>query len=162
MRVRSTTSGRGAQTTVDHHPGLCSEGVAPPRIRVLIVDDDLPLREMTALFLDGKGYACAAVGNATEAVRCLENETFDLVITDLHMPGMDGMALLEWVKQHGSCTKVMMITGDPDPRAKGLAHQHGVAKYVVKPFVMQEFLRAIKACLQAPAQPCVPWPAHGG
>jgi len=63
--------------------------------RVLIVDDDPFVRDVMAMILDGLGYAVAATGDGFGALRWLEAESYDLVISDLKMPGLDGPALYQ-------------------------------------------------------------------
>jgi two-component system cell cycle sensor histidine kinase/response regulator CckA len=70
-------------------PASCGTGAS----RVLIVDDDRFVRDMMAMILDGLGYSVTATGDGFEALRWLETEPYDLVISDLKMPGLDGPAL---------------------------------------------------------------------
>jgi len=115
--------------------------------KLLIVDDDRYLREATGLFLSENGYACTTVEDALKAITRLENDRFDLVITDLHMPKMDGMALLSWIKRRQPTTKVMMMTGDTDVEHKCTAMSQGAINYLVKPFNLAEFLQEVEGCL---------------
>jgi len=94
-----------------------------------------------------KGYACTTSENAVEAVEQLKRNRFDLIITDLHMPEMDGMALLEWTKARWPHTKVMIITGDTDVEVESHAVEQGVDSYLTKPFSLDRFLREVDGCL---------------
>jgi CheY-like chemotaxis protein len=71
------------------HPAPCGTGAS----HVLVVDDDPFVRDVIAMILDGLGYAVTATGDGFEALRWLETEPYDLVISDLKMPGLDGPAL---------------------------------------------------------------------
>jgi len=117
--------------------------------KLLLVEDDLCMREITELFLNENGYACISTENAVRAIDRLQNDQFDLVITDLHMPEMDGMELLAWIKRRLPKTKVMVMTGDADLGLRHQAHQHGVTNYLVKPFTLEKFLQEIEGSLTA-------------
>lgn len=124
-------------------------GYAPrKRGKLLVVDDDLCMREATGLFLGENGYACTTSDNAVAAIDHLERDRFDLVVTDLHMPEMDGISLLDWVKSRWPTTKVMIITGDTDVGIKAHAIDHGVDTYLVKPFTLDQFLGEVNGCLK--------------
>lgn len=139
MRMRSATSIKGPKTFVPRQ-----------KIKILIVDDDLCMREAAAVLLGENGYTCLACENAAMAIDLLEREKFDLIITDLHMPEMDGMALMERVKTFWPKTKVMMITGDTDMGIKEQAFKNGVDHYLIKPFTLDQFLCNIEGCLNTP------------
>lgn len=115
--------------------------------KLLLVDDDLCMREITEHLLNENGYACTAAESARKAIDRLQRDQFDLVITDLHMPDIDGMALLEWIKRRLPKTKVMIMTGDADQGLKSHALQRGVANYLMKPFTLETFLREIEGSL---------------
>lgn len=145
MGMKSATSPSG-QKTVSHSAKVRSE--SRQRRKLLVVDDDLCMRETAALFLVENGYACTITSeSAVGAMDRLKSDRFDLIITDLHMPEMDGMALLEWVKARWPHTKVMIITGDMDVALKGQALKKGVDSYLAKPFSLDQFLREVDDCL---------------
>lgn len=147
MKNVTMLKGNGSQKP-GRHPGA-SRAAAPCQQgkRLLIVDDDLCMREVTELFLNENGYACTTSENAGRAIDHLKTDQFDLVITDLHMPDMDGLALLEWIKRRLPATKVMMMTGDSNRQFKQHAVKQGVANYLVKPFTLEKFLQEIEGCL---------------
>jgi CheY-like chemotaxis protein len=116
--------------------------------KILIVDDDLFMREITGMALNEKGYACTTAMNAVRALDHLKSDRFDLVITGLHLPGMDGMALLKWIKHHFPATKVIMIAGKTDTKSKGQALLQGVDHYLTKPFTLEKIFRQIEGCLE--------------
>ena len=128
-------------------PGEMLAGTSLPGKKLLLVDDDLCMREITELFLNENGYACTTSENAFRAIDRLQSDQFDLVITDLHMPVMDGLALLEWIKRRLPKTKVMMMTGDSDMGLKYQALKRGVVNYLVKPFTLEKFLQEIEGSL---------------
>lgn len=127
--------------------GMTTEEAPVSGQKVLIVDDDLFIREITAMHLNEKGYACTTAMNAIKAMDHLKNDRFDLVITDLHLLGMDGLALLKWIKRHLPDTKVIMITGETDRRYKSQALLEGVDHYLMKPFTLAKILGEVEGCL---------------
>lgn len=124
-----------------------AEPVGRERGKLLVIDDDLCLREAAGMFLNANGYACTTSENAIAALASLERERFDLIVTDLHMPDMDGMALLEWIKTRWPKTRVIIMTGDADVGIQRQALENGADCYLMKPFTLDRFLREIESCL---------------
>jgi CheY-like chemotaxis protein len=83
------------------------------RKRVLVVDDELPVRELIGTMLVHLGHSWEAAGNAAEALAKIESTEFDLVLTDLNMPGMNGVELAREIKKRKQETPVILITGGP-------------------------------------------------
>jgi CheY-like chemotaxis protein len=83
---------------------------------ILIVDDDLFVRDVMAMILDGLGYSVTATGDGLEALRWLDKKPYELVITDLKMPGMDGPALYKEVLRRWPTTgpRVLFTSGFSD------------------------------------------------
>ena len=79
--------------------------------RVLVVDDEPPVRELLGDWLGSFGYAWDTARDAAEALSKLENAEFDLVLTDLNMPGMNGVELAREVKRRTERTRVVLLTG---------------------------------------------------
>ena len=146
MRMKSAALAKG-QKPVGQRTNKFSKCRPPQKRKILVVDDDLCMREAAVLFLSENGYACIASENAVMAINLLEREQFDLIITDLHMPEMDGMVLMERAKAIWPKTKVMIITGDTDIGIKNHALKNGVDHYLVKPFTLDQFLCNVDGCL---------------
>src|SRR5262245_66458780 len=79
-------------------PQTASERPAAPRPRVLIVEDEPPIRELVALHLGLEGYQCEGVGDGRTALARIEAERFDLLVLDVMIPGIDGLALCRAVR----------------------------------------------------------------
>jgi CheY-like chemotaxis protein len=112
---------------------------------VLVVDDDRRITQMLALVLEGEGYLVQTAGNGEEALAQLAGAAFDVVITDVRMPRMDGPALYRELRARhpGLLHRLIFITGDdmnPDTR-RFLAGVTAPALH--KPFDMEEFLRLV-------------------
>ena len=78
--------------------------------KILIAEDDTELRQLFAYVLTRNGYAAKGVGNGREALEALDKEYFDLIISDIMMPVMDGYELVRQLRAAGSTTPVLMIT----------------------------------------------------
>jgi len=107
---------------------------APRRVRVLLVDDSLVTREMERRLLEDAGFSVVAAGDADEALGCLGEESFDCIVTDIEMPGMDGFALTEHLRsmEHFAQLPIVVVsTRDrPEDRLRGL--RAGADAYLTK------------------------------
>ena len=101
--------------------------------KVLVVDDDPVVGTSYDRVLSNKGYAVITAHNAAEALEALRQQEVDLVVTDIKMPGMDGLELAETVKARRPWTPVMIITGYGDAAAEQRARAAGVRVFVHKP-----------------------------
>ncbi len=118
------------------------------KARVLAVDDQRYFRELIAGLLVDEGYAAETVASGEEALRALERSHFDVVITDLVMPGMDGSELVRRVKQRDPEQDVVVVTGVIDVATAVEAMKLGASDYLLKPFdgralavMLEELLR---------------------
>ncbi|TPG46057.1 response regulator [Roseomonas nepalensis] len=102
-----------ADAIAGHHPaGLGSILQPESRARVLLVDDEALVREITTEGLEAAGYAVLSVGNATEAIELLDaGEAVSLLISDLSMPGMDGIALIREAQKRRPGLRAILLTG---------------------------------------------------
>jgi CheY-like chemotaxis protein len=105
---------------------------------VLVVDDEPTVRELLDGLLKHCGYTTHLAASGEEALECLDKTHFDLVITDLHMPGMNGEELAAEIQNRGLGTPVVLVTGDPKASAQLPVH-----RVLQKPFS----LRQLKAAL---------------
>jgi two-component system, NtrC family, response regulator HydG len=118
----------------------------PPRpipVTVLVIDDDAAHAEVLGEALAASGYVPRVVHSGQEGRRLLAEEDFDLVLTDLRMADVDGMAILEAARRKGD-TEVVMITGHGSVESAVEAMRAGAAHYVVKPVNLAE-LREVLA-----------------
>jgi len=111
--------------------------VTAPR-RVLVVDDDLSLRQFLTNMLRRASYSVRAVPGGVEALEALRDQPVGVVVTDLNMEGMDGMAVLSAVKEEWPETEVVMITAYATTENAVSAMKKGAYDYVVKPFNVDE------------------------
>src|SRR5256714_6663412 len=114
---------------------------------ILVVEDDVTLREL--LFeLFSETYHCSTAGTAEQALCLLDSKRFDLVLTDISMPGMSGLELLGIVRQRWPETTVIIVSGIRDKEyAEGLVRM-GAFDYLVKPFELVDVYQAVTRALE--------------
>ena len=122
---------------------------------ILIVDDELSMREFLVILLEKAGYKTLSAANGKDALRILEGERVDLVITDIRMPAMGGLDLLAAAKKIDSNLPVVMITAYASPEDAVTAMKNGAYDYITKPFKLDEIRNVIAGALSR-AQPPAP------
>ena len=116
--------------------------------RILVVDDELSIREFFEIVLSEDGHEVDAVASGEEAFDKIEKKPYDLVITDLLMPGVDGMAVMERVKDISPETLVLMITAFATAESAVEAMKKGAYDYLMKPFKVDEIRLVVKNALE--------------
>jgi putative two-component system response regulator len=116
--------------------------------RILVVDDELTIRESLCRLLRGKGYYCEMASDAFEARRLLDAHAFELMLCDVNMPGESGFSLLSHVSVAHPDTAVIMVTAVDSPAAAEPAAQNGAYGYIIKPFDMNSILINVVGALQ--------------
>ena len=106
--------------------------------RILIVDDEEPIRVLLQECLDSQGYQTKKAANADEALSALGADRFDLVLSDVRMPGMNGLELLETISRKHGEVGVLMLTACEDVSMAVQAMKLGALDYVLKPFRLEE------------------------
>ena len=117
------------------------------RARILAVDDQRYFRELIEGLLDDAGYSVATVGSGEEALHLLEAEDFDVVLTDLVMPGMDGGELVGRIKERLPEQDIVMVTGVVDVQTAVDAMKQGAVDYILKPFDRVALLDSLERIL---------------
>ena len=121
--------------------------MGPQKPSVLIVEDEVVARRNLAHILEKEGYAVVAVSDGEKALKQLKQDEFDLVLTDLKMKKVDGMAVLKASRQHQPFTEVIMITGYATVRSAVAAMQEGAYNYIAKPYKIDEVRRTAKEAI---------------
>ncbi|MGH2730456.1 MAG: response regulator transcription factor [Actinomycetota bacterium] len=116
--------------------------------RILVVDDDPPVRGLLTHLLQASGYSSVAAADAPEARRWLESEQFDLVLCDTHISGESGLELLAQMAPRLTNTATVLVAGIDDPEIARRVLDMGVYGYVVKPFTHSEILISISNALR--------------
>lgn len=108
--------------------------------RILIVEDDPGLRFTMTDTMEGKGFAVTSADNGTEAIRLLHSDRFDVVVTDLRLPGKDGMEVLREARGKNPPPSVVVMTGYGSVESAVAAMKSGAEDYLTKPFPMEALL----------------------
>ncbi len=114
------------------------------RFRILIVDDNNELREILQEYLQAEGDLIHGASNGKDALLKHSHGTYDLIITDLNMPELDGMELMRKVRQDSEITEFIVITAYASLDTAVEAVRVGAFDYIVKPFRMEELKVAVK------------------
>jgi two-component system OmpR family response regulator/two-component system phosphate regulon response regulator OmpR len=120
--------------------------------RLLIVDDDVRIRDLLQRYLGEQGYEVRTAPDATQMDRYLQREHFDLMVLDLMLPGEDGLAICRRLRGQGNDISILMLTarGDEIDRIVGL--EMGADDYLPKPFNPRELLARVQAILRRQGQ----------
>ena len=121
---------------------------ANPRAQLLIVDDEASMCEFLEIILQKNGYQVSSRQSARAAIKDLETGTFDLVISDINMPEMSGLELLQLIKEKSPSTEVIMITAYASTDTAIQAMKRGAYDYIIKPFNNDEILLTIEKALK--------------
>ena len=119
------------------------ESPGPP-IRVLVVDDDEPHAQAVAESLERVGYECTTATSGEEGATQIESENFDVVVTDLMMGDLDGLALLQKTKEELPNAEVILLTGHASVQSALAAGQAGASMYLTKPLDINELRAAVE------------------
>ncbi len=115
---------------------------------ILIVDDEQSMREFLSILLEKEGYAVRTASNAREALQLIGQQIFSVIISDIKMPGMDGLQLLEEVRKISPDTLVLMITAFGSTDTAIEAMKKGALDYVIKPFKVDKIKIIIRNALK--------------
>ena len=129
-------------------------------LSILIVEDDITFSLMLTTWLGKKGFVVRSSSSVSDAKRRLGEEAFDLVISDLRLPGSDGIDLLKWLKSTHPSLPLIMMTSYAEIQTAVQAMKLGAADYIAKPLNPDELLGKIKELVRveekAPARAPVP------
>jgi putative nucleotidyltransferase with HDIG domain len=117
--------------------------------RILVVDDEEPIREIVASMLGTAGYACQQAASGMEALAVLTSgEEFELMLSDLMMADLDGIGLLERTKERYPDMPVVMVTAVHDISVALAAIRNGAYDYLLKPFEREQLLNTVSRALE--------------
>ncbi len=115
-------------------------------VRILIVDDERPIANLIKMSLTKAGYACTCVYDGLAAADILEQETFDLILLDIMLPGATGFELMDYIRPLGVPVIFLTAKSDIADRVHGL--KIGAEDYIVKPFEIVELLARVEVVLR--------------
>ena len=115
-------------------------------IKILIVEDEKPIARLIDWNLSGCGYHCSCIYNGLDAASLIEENSYDLILLDIMLPGLDGFELMEQIRPTG--TPVIFITAKDsvEDRVRGL--RAGADDYLVKPFEIIELIARVESVLR--------------
>lgn len=116
--------------------------------RILVVDDEAIVRVSCERVLVPEGFSVRVISRGSEALDLLTREPYDLVITDLKMPDMDGLEILKNIKSRWPHITVILITGYGKASVAEQAVKQGAYEYLEKPFTPDDILRVVKKALE--------------
>ena len=110
---------------------------------VLTVDDSASLRMAIRIALTGAGYAVTEAADGVEGLAKATSQRFDLIVTDLNMPRMDGLTMIRQLRQSGKAvgTPIIFLTTESDDGMKAQAKAAGATGWLVKPFAPDQLIR---------------------
>jgi DNA-binding NtrC family response regulator len=116
---------------------------AMAHVRVLLVDDEKDFVAVLKERLEMRGLDVVAAGDGQNAIEAVRKRSFDVIILDLQMPGMDGIETLKQIMKLDQKAQVILLTGHATPKKSAEAIQHGAANFLEKPADLQDLLGKI-------------------
>ncbi len=116
--------------------------------RILLVDDETVFANNMSKLLNRRGYQVTAVNSGDAALQALMNNSFDVMVLDLKMPGVDGIAVLHEMRKLGLFTEVLVLTGHGSIDTALEAIQLGAYDYLTKPCEIAELVSKIEAAVE--------------
>lgn len=116
--------------------------------RILVVDDELFVRELLLEFLSAQGYDVSLADSGEKAVELMQTQPADLVLVDLKMPGINGIEALRQIKKIAPDVRAIIMTGYPTIESSIEALRHGAYDYVIKPFKLDDLKSSIERALR--------------
>lgn len=122
----------------------------PPVVmeRILVIDDEQNIRATLEEFLNLSGFEVDSAENGAEGLDLLGRNEYDLVVSDVRMPGVDGIAVIEWMKETCPGVPVIIMSGHATVESTLRALRLGAYDYLLKPFTLDEMQRTIGNCLE--------------
>lgn len=114
--------------------------------RILIVEDETNIARLIEMSLSRAGYECTVLNDGMQAANCIEQNSFDLALLDIMLPGLDGYALLEYLRPMG--TPVIFITAKSAVKDRVQGLRLGADDYLVKPFEIEELMARVETVLR--------------
>ena len=133
----------------DQRPAQRSQ-TYPEKVKILFVDDSESIREIVNFTLENEGYDVLLSDNGKNALNHLNGQDINLIITDLHMPEMNGIELIKEVRQipKYSRTPILFLTTESQTERKMEAKDAGATGWIIKPFVPAKLLAAINKVIR--------------
>jgi len=116
---------------------------------ILVADDEAVIVKALTKYLAQEGYGVESASDGAEAIEKIKESTFDILITDLKMPNMDGIAFIEKLKSQSRLRRipVIMLTARCEPQDIAAASSLGISDYITKPFDFTQLMDKVRAAL---------------
>ena len=118
------------------------------RLRLLLVEDDALIRDSLRLFFENEGCRLEALETAEEGLEAVEEQEYDIVITDFRLPGMDGMHFLQQLNERCPQTKKVLLTAYMNEEVLSSAFRIGVQEFIEKPFTSEDLEEALERIIE--------------
>lgn len=116
-------------------------------VKIMVIEDEPSIAEVVQIYLRRAGFTVQVVGDGQTALGMLSTELPDLVILDLMLPGIDGLAITRWIRDR-SDVPIIMLTARRDEADRIAGLEMGADDYVVKPFSPQELVSRVRAVMR--------------
>lgn len=116
-------------------------------VDVLLIEDDYALREVAKAMLESMGYAVGTARNGAEARECVRHRPYDIVISDLQMPGTDGFALANWLRLRLEPVRIILMTGLHPAEVSSHTAAHLADGWLFKPFSRKDMKNVLQNVL---------------
>ena len=118
--------------------------------KILIVDDSESIREVVSFTLENEGFEVLVANDGTDALKFLDGREIDMIITDLHMPEMDGITLIKHVRETEAYQRIpiLFLTTESQTAKKMEAKEAGATGWIIKPFVPAKLIAALQKVLR--------------
>lgn len=141
------TGRNGPATSLSQAPAERTTN-APRTERILVIDDEENIRSTVEEFLSLNGYQVETAASGRAGLDLLGRNAYDLVVSDLRMPDVDGLAVIEWIRETQPDLPVLVMTGHATVESTIRALRLGAYDYLLKPFRLDEIERTIENCLE--------------
>ena len=121
--------------------------------RILVVDDELLIRDLLYDFFTGEDWDITVADGGQKAIDFLKNREFDVVLTDLKMPDVDGLELTGRIRSLYGSLPVIIMTGYPSMDSALAALRFKVDDYIIKPFNVNQLFKVVQRVVEQSAQP---------
>jgi two-component system, chemotaxis family, chemotaxis protein CheY len=118
---------------------------------ILTVDDSASMRQMIKLTLSGAGYDVTEANDGAQGLATARTKAFDMVLTDLNMPGMDGVSMIKEIRKLQTYTgiPIVLLTTESDAEKKAQAKAAGATGWITKPFKPEQLLAVVAKLVRA-------------
>jgi FixJ family two-component response regulator len=116
----------------------------PKELEIAVVDDDQSFRLSLVESLCSLGYAADGYPSAEDYIGAIADKSFDCVVTDIHMRGMSGLELMQWLAARGLTTPVVLVTANADIGLEARATTAGAVCLLIKPFEISDLIKCIE------------------